>query len=160
MRTMFIAAPVLALLSGCGGNSPEGQRGAEDAGAAIANAVGDTSAAVGNGIEDMGNAIAGPVKPGRYDEWVGKWVGVEGTYLDIKKPGDEDASADYALTMQYDLDHKGTYDGKATKAGIAFSRPDGDYVLKKATGDEIGLKWLAGKQDCLMVKQGEGYCRD
>ena len=27
-------------------------------------------------------------------------------------------------------------------------------------GDAAGLKYLAGKQDCLVVKPGEGYCRD
>ncbi|MBW4331883.1 hypothetical protein KY084_13500 [Stakelama sp. CBK3Z-3] len=160
MRKLLIPLFSIALLSGCGGSSPAERNGAEDASEAIANAIGETASSVGNGIEDAGNAIAGPVKPGRYDDWIGKWVGVEGTYLDIKKPTDEDSEADYELTMQYDLDHKGTFDGTATDHGIAFSRPDGNHVLKKATGDQTGLKYLAGKRNCVMVKQGEGYCRD
>ena len=27
-------------------------------------------------------------------------------------------------------------------------------------GDATGLKYLAGKKDCLTVEPGEGYCRD
>ena len=160
MRILLVAAPLTLALAGCGGSKPADQAGAEDAGEAIANAVGDTAEHVGNGIEDAGNAIVGPVKPGKYDDWVGKWLGVEGTYLDIEKPQGEDEKADYVLTMQYDLDHKGTFDGYSTQQGIAFSRNGDRYVLKKGSGDETGLKYLAGKQKCLIVKEGEGYCRD
>ena len=41
--------------------------------------------------------------------------------------------------------------------------PEGTY-LEVAGADgkfEItGMKWLAGKTDCLTVRLGEGYCRD
>ncbi|MFM7349385.1 MAG: hypothetical protein ACKO01_07835, partial [Erythrobacter sp.] len=66
----------------------------------------------------------------------------------------------YDLEMQSDLDTRGSYTGTATAEGIAFERGGEIRVLRKATGAETGLKWLADKQDCLMVVEGEGYCRD
>lgn len=92
--------------------------------------------------------------------WVGKWVGVEGLYLTIAK--DEAAGeGNYLLTMQYSLDagDKGTFKGKATAQGISFTRPDGEQTLRAGDGAATGLKWLAEKKDCLVVQQGEGYCR-
>lgn len=88
--------------------------------------------------------------------WAGKWTGPEGMYTTITLGADGKVS----LEMQSDLDTKGTYEGTATADGISFKRAEETLLLKKATGDETGLKWLAGKKDCLMVKSGEGYCRD
>ncbi len=88
--------------------------------------------------------------------WAGKWTGPEGLYVSIT-PGTD---GKITLEMQSDLDTKGSYDGTATAEGISFKRGDETLTLKKSTGDETGLKYLAGKKDCLMVKSGEGYCRD
>lgn len=88
--------------------------------------------------------------------WVGKWTGPEGMYVDIKQTGD----GKYTLDMQSDLDTKGSYEGSAEPDGITFKRGTEVLTLKKSDGDATGLKWLAGKEDCLMVKTGEGYCRD
>lgn len=88
--------------------------------------------------------------------WAGKWTGPEGMYTTITPSADGKIS----LEMQSDLDTKGTYEGTATADGISFRRGDEALLLKMATGDETGLKYLAGKKDCLMVKSGEGYCRD
>lgn len=89
-------------------------------------------------------------------EWAGKWVGVEGTYVEITPTAD----GSYALTMQSDLDTVGTYTGTDADGGIAFERGGQQLLLKAASGDQTGLKYLAGKSDCLMVAEGEGYCRD
>ena len=88
--------------------------------------------------------------------WTGKWTGPEGLYVSIT-PG---ADGKIALEMQSDLDTKASYEGIATADGISFKRGNETLTLKKATGDETGLKYLAGEKDCLMVKSGEGYCRD
>lgn len=89
-------------------------------------------------------------------EWPGTWIGVEGTYakITLKKFGG------YSLEMQSDLDTFGTYDGKNSARGIIFNRGGETLLLHAATGDETGLKYLAGKPNCLMVAEGEGYCRD
>ena len=89
-------------------------------------------------------------------DWAGKWVGPEGLYVNIT-PG---TGGKIALEMQSDLDTKGSYEGTATADGISFKRGDEMLTLKKATGDQTGLKYLAGKKNCLMVKSGEGFCRD
>ncbi|SNR82002.1 hypothetical protein [Pseudomonas segetis] len=95
------------------------------------------------------------------DQWVGRWIGVEGLNLTLSK----DAAAGpghYLLKMQYGLDaeQSGTYKGQATADGIAFNRQDGSQLLRAGDGQATGLKWLADKHNCLIVKPGEGYCRD
>lgn len=92
----------------------------------------------------------------RYAAWAGKWTGVEGMYVTIT-PGEP---GKYKLEMQSDLDTKGTYDGSDSDGGIAFTRGTETLTLAASTGDATGLKYLAGKKDCLKVKDGEGYCRD
>ncbi|MBJ7439870.1 MAG: hypothetical protein JHD35_12695 [Sphingopyxis sp.] len=92
----------------------------------------------------------------RHAAWAGKWTGVEGMYVTITaaEPGK------YKLEMQSDLDTKGTYDGSDSDGGITFTRGAETLTLAASTGDATGLKYLAGKKDCLKVKDGEGYCRD
>lgn len=92
----------------------------------------------------------------RFAPWAGKWTGVEGMYVTITtaEPGK------YKLEMQSDLDTKGTYDGSDSDGGIMFKRGAETLTLAASTGDATGLKYLAGKKDCLKVKDGEGYCRD
>ena len=92
----------------------------------------------------------------RFADWAGKWTGVEGMYATIT-PTDP---GKYKLEMQSDLDTKGTYDGEDSEHGIKFKRGSEELSLRRGSGDETGLKYLAGKKECLIVKSGEGYCRD
>lgn len=95
------------------------------------------------------------------DQWVGRWTGVEGLFLEISK--DEPVGpGHYLLEMQYGLDaeQSGTFEGQATDEGISFSRDDGQQLLRAGDGEATGMKWLAEKEDCLVVVTGEGYCRD
>jgi hypothetical protein len=87
--------------------------------------------------------------------YAGRWIGVEGTYLNVTPTGPSTAS----LEMQYDLDNKGTYPASVTPEGLRFTRGGETLLLRPSDGDATGLKWLAGKRDCLTVKSGEGYCR-
>jgi hypothetical protein len=128
--------------------------GADETGSVVQPA--DTPAA-GAGA---GDAVTLPesARPVIRDEWVGRWIGVEGLNLTVAKAAEPGM---YLLQMQYgtDADMSGSYEGVGTAEGIAFTRPDGNQVLRAASGDETGLKYLAGKTDCLKVKDGEGYCR-
>ena len=102
-------------------------------------------------------AAADPANgPHRFESWAGKWTGVEGMYLTITptEPGK------YKLEMQSDLDTKGTYDGSDSEHGIRFARGAEALSLHRGNGAETGLKYLADKTECLIVKEGEGYCRD
>lgn len=94
--------------------------------------------------------------PHRFASWAGKWTGVEGMYATIT-PGEP---GKYKLEMQSDLDTKATYDGTDSEHGIKFKRGTEELSLRRGNGDETGLKYLAGKKECLIVKSGEGYCRD
>ena len=98
--------------------------------------------------------VAAP-KPVR--DYAGRWIGVEGMVLDIARAG---APGHYDLTMQWDLDNKGKFDGTINGRTITFVRNDVVETLRPTDGDATGLKYLAGKTDCLTVKSGEGYCRD
>ena len=89
-------------------------------------------------------------------DYLGRWTGVEGMYLVVAaKPG-----GGVTLDMQWDLDHKGSFDGSVTAEGLRFMRNGVAESAVHTDGDATGLKYLAGKRDCLTVKPGEGYCRD
>ena len=88
--------------------------------------------------------------------YLGRWVGVEGMYLEVEsKPG-----GGVSLQMQWDLDNSGAFDGSVTAEGLRFMREGLAETAVHTDGNATGLKHLAGKTDCLTVKQGEGYCRD
>lgn len=89
--------------------------------------------------------------------YLGRWIGVEGMYLNVTQAATPGA---VKLEMQYDLDNKGQYTGTVTPEGIRFKRGADTLLLRPSDGDATGLKWLAGKKDCLTVATGEGYCRD
>ncbi|SNS09383.1 hypothetical protein SAMN06295912_101302 [Sphingomonas laterariae] len=136
--------------------------------AAACSPAGDAGAPVGDGVAagnailpaepDMtiANAAEAPATPAPTDAWIGKWVGVEGLALDIA-PGPD--AGQYALKVSL-LDGTGTYVGRADGEAIRFTRDGREESIRKASGDETGLKYLAGKKDCLMIREGEGFCRD
>jgi hypothetical protein len=164
MHGLLRIAPLALMVAGCNtadrtadqlGNAADSAGDAIASGAGeVANTASTAGEALGNGIDDAGNIVS---EAATRDAWIGRWKGVEGTYLVVSKG---DGPGRYGLEMQYTLDSKGKYDGTATPAGIAFERPDGKQVLRASDGDATGLKYLAGKKDCLKVKDGEGYCRD
>lgn len=88
--------------------------------------------------------------------YLGRWTGVEGMVLTVTEP----VPGEVMLEMQHDLDNKGRYAGTVTPEGIRFTRGADLLLLRPSDGDATGLKWLAGKKNCLTVKSGEGYCRD
>lgn len=90
------------------------------------------------------------------DAWIGKWIGVEGLVLDIQPAGEPGR---YVLSVTL-LNGTNSYEGAADGDTIRFIRNGRPESIRAATGDDTGLKWLAGKQNCLMIQQGEGFCRD
>ena len=104
-------------------------------------------------VDPTGNSAV-PALP--TDAWVGKWIGVEGLMLDIQPAGEH---GHYVVSVTL-LDGTNSYDGTAEGDMIRFIRNGRPESIRAATGDATGLKWLAGKQNCLMIQQGEGFCRD
>jgi hypothetical protein len=138
---MAVGAMVFAgVLAGC------------DAAVAPENKTSPQAAAVTNVVGDP----AEPGSPHRFAAWAGRWTGVEGLYVDIEPTVPEN----YRLVMQYDLDHKGEFVGHDSEHGIKFTRNGEMLSLRRGGGVETGLKYLADKRDCLVVNEGEGYCRD
>ena len=87
----------------------------------------------------------------------GRWIGVEGMYLDVTPTGPTTAS----LKMRWglDADMEGRFPATVTRDGLRFTRDGETLLLRPSDGDATGLKWLAGKKDCLTVATDEGYCR-
>ncbi|HUD43892.1 MAG TPA: hypothetical protein VMR06_18055 [Dokdonella sp.] len=93
------------------------------------------------------------------DAWIGQWTGPEGTFLRIEGT---DAPGRYTITI-HDLDQARRYEGRTDGQLIRFDRDgiDGsEATIRAGDGDATGMKWLAGKRDCLVIAIGEGYCRD
>jgi hypothetical protein len=148
MKSMRLL-PMLLLLTACQRAAAPPAPAAPVAPPASAAAENATAAAAA-----MPAAPAPTVSASLADAWLGTWTGPEGTSLEIGHDG-----AGYALKIT-SLDGPGDYYGIGTPAGISFERNGTTEALHAGTGAETGMKWLAGKSDCLVVRAGEGYCRD
>jgi hypothetical protein len=95
---------------------------------------------------DLGSAIV--------DNWVGRWQGPEGTSLAIAKQ-----EVGYEVTVT-NLDGPRTFHGVAADEVLQFERDGVQETVRAGDGAATGMKWLADRKDCLVVKTGEGYCRD
>jgi hypothetical protein len=93
-------------------------------------------------------------KPAMPDQWLGKWIGPEGTFLVLSKSGDG-----YTVQIQ-SLDGPNTYHGKANVDSIVFVRNGQTESIRAGSGKDTGMKWLLDKKSCLVIKTGEGFCRD
>lgn len=150
---------VVAALAACSDRPP-----AVDAPAPAEDHAATTTPATGTApAHNAAGANAAPATPPASADttqteagYLGRWTGVEGMYLVVaSKPG-----GGVTLDMQWDLDNKGTFDGSVTAEGLRFMRNGVAESAVHTDGDATGLKYLAGKQDCLTVKPGEGYCKD
>ncbi|MFN3591349.1 MAG: hypothetical protein ACK4TG_04095, partial [Thermaurantiacus sp.] len=72
---------------------------------------------------------------------------------------DADTPGRYELEI-YSLDGKQETYGMAVPEGIRFERGGEERIIRAATGAETGLRYLAEKQDCLVIEPGLGFCRD
>ena len=89
------------------------------------------------------------------DGWQGTWNGPEGTYLKlIAKPDSR-----YEVAIK-NLDGERLFEGVGSGDQIDFTRDGRQEQIRATDGNATGMKWLAGKSECLTVKPGEGYCRD
>ncbi len=88
------------------------------------------------------------------DQWLGQWNGPEGTYLRIT--GDKGI---YEIAIR-DLDTETKFHGIGIGDRIEFERKGLKETLHATNGAATGMKWLADKIQCLIVRAGEGYCRD
>ncbi len=134
-RTPALAAIVLAaLLQGCSKAPPEPMPAASPASAP-------------QPVADASSSVQG------MHAWLGRWQGPEGTFLEITG-----AAGAYRVTVQ-NLDGPRSFDASASTTGLSFVRDGVTETVRSGNGADTGMKWLVDKQDCLVVKAGEGYCR-
>jgi hypothetical protein len=88
------------------------------------------------------------------DHWVGKWFGPEGTYLVLSKTGEK-----YVVEIN-SLDGPATYEETSVRDRIEFQRDGKTESIHAGSGAETGMKWLLDKKNCLIIKTGEGFCRN
>ena len=100
-------------------------------------------------------AVAPAVTPLPTDAWLGDWIGVEGNTLKIENGGVPGA---YTMSERT-LDGPLSYTGIAQGAAISFEEKGKVKTIRAGTGDETGLKYLAGKTNCLVIEPSRGFCR-
>lgn len=87
-------------------------------------------------------------------EWLGRWNGPEGTFLEIAQ-----RDKDIVITVS-DLDGPQFYTGVMKGNYIVFERNGVQETIRPGNGADTGMKWLAQEENCLVIKAGEGFCRD
>jgi hypothetical protein len=95
-----------------------------------------------------------PAKDNSADKWLGKWIGPEGTYLVLSK------NADKYVVLINSLDGPATYEGTPAGERIEFQRNGKMESIHAGNGHDTGMKWLQDKTNCLIIRTGEGFCRD
>ena len=88
------------------------------------------------------------------NDWLGKWVGPEGTYLVLSKNADK-----YVIEI-HSLDGPATYEGTSAGDRIEFQRNGKTESIHEGSGANTGMKWLLEKKYCLIIRTGEGFCRE
>ncbi len=97
---------------------------------------------------------AASVIAGTAESLVGRWSGVEGTYLNVAKKGDK-----YSIEIA-NLDGPKTYEGTAKGDMIEFSRNGKTETIKAGSGLETGMKGFEKETNCVVVTKGsEGFCK-
>lgn len=141
----------LALLGGCGGEGNSAKKGDASVPANVMENVEEDPDSTNAAVSADGSLPT--------DDWVGRWAGPEGLYLDIQ-PSPNGKRGHYAIANRDTLDREANYAGTAEGAAISFVRDGQALTIRPGSGEETGFKYLAGKTDCLIVIAGkEGYCR-
>lgn len=150
VATIVVLAVIIVLLvwSARMTNNANTNTGANGANDGMINSTTSTSPVVGN---DVGTTTAMQLQ--------GRWIGPEGTSLTVEYIGATDPHKYRLSFVMLDGPIAMVGDETADGKGIVFERNYETLTLRHGTGLETGMKWLADKEDCIVVKQSEGYCR-
>ncbi|MGE4324113.1 MAG: hypothetical protein AB7E60_13945 [Sphingobium sp.] len=152
MPLLCCAAMTMALLGGCAGGTDDGPMANNMTGPSPQTEAIDDSDTLGNSVGADENRLP-------TDDWVGRWDGPEGLFLDIQ-PAPDGKRGHYAITNMDMLDRQDDYVGIAEGPHIRFVREGKDLSIRAGNGAETGFRYLEGKTDCLIViPDQEGYCR-
>jgi hypothetical protein len=143
----IILATTLVAASACSG-TPEVKPSA----APTPSPAAPTSPAASPAASPVGSPAA--TATGKADSLVGRWPGVEGTYLSISKKADK-----YSIEIA-DLDGPKTYEGTAKGDVIEFTRNGKTETIKAVSGADTGMKGFEKETNCVVVTKGkEGFCK-
>jgi len=152
-KTIMISALIAGTLAlgACGGSTVTPKK---DPAASPSPAASPTPAATASPVSDV--KTNGPENKTDTDvkDLVGKWTGVEGTYLNIAE-----RDGKYSIEIK-DLDKSEAFSGTKEGDVIEFTRKGKTETIKHATGEETGMKYLLNEKNCVVITKGsEGYCR-
>jgi hypothetical protein len=88
------------------------------------------------------------------ESWLGPWIGPEGTSLLLSRT----STNRYDITIR-SLDGVATYPGVWAHDEIEFTRAGQAEHIRAGTGRDTGMKWLLEKNNCLVIRLSEGFCR-
>lgn len=152
------AAATIALAAGCGdAGGPRGAPASAPPPAAAPTVPASASASAPASAAPAAPASAAaapPPAPAPADRWLGEWRGPEGTALRLS--GGEGR---YEVAVR-NLDGWRTFQGRADSDGIVFERDGVRETVRATDGPGTGMKWLRDRKDCLVIRPGEGFCRD
>ena len=150
MKILPGAGAMLLLLTACSPAQDRDRGSAESAAPSMTAAEADSLMASEAGAS-LSDSLASAATLSGY---VGQWRGPEGTGLTITP-----ADGGYDVVIR-NLDGPRDFRGDLRDDGLHIERDGKALVIHPGDGDATGMKWLAGKQDCLVVDANEGYCRD
>ena len=112
------------------------------------------TASAGPAVSPSSSPVTDSGAVSKPDTLIGRWPGVEGSYLNITKKGDK-----YSVEIA-NLDGPKTYEGTAKGDTIEFSRNGKTETIRSATGAETGMKGFEKEANCVVVTKGsEGFCK-
>lgn len=92
------------------------------------------------------------------DQCLGQWNGPEGTYLIVE--GGPSRGGKYSIEI-HSLDGTNTYEVVSEGNNhVEFLRDGKRESIHAGDGQDTGMKWLLDKKNCLIIKSGEGFCRN
>ena len=152
---LTLAAVAAFALGACTSNTPEPKPSP--------NATSSPAAISSPGAQQTGSPEVANPGEAAVQKLLGKWDGVEGTYLSVTEKKGADGKQQNPRKFEIeikDLDKAEKFEGTAKGSTIEFTRKGKTEAVKAATGAETGMKYLEKETNCVVVTKGsEGFCK-
>jgi len=144
---LILAAGIMTILTACSPDRPGEVSDAQESPAPSMSAAEASSLMASATASDVSSRVEA-------NAYVGRWTGPEGTEMTITPEGER-----FDVVIR-NLDGARDFTGALRADGLHVDRDGKTLVIHPGDGEATGMKWLADKQDCLIVDANEGYCRD
>ena len=156
LKTCAVLRPGVTVIAACSGGAADNRPAASSPTPAASPTVSASPTPAQTASPTPAASPSGDAKSNgkTVENLIGKWNGQEGTFLEVTKKDGK-----FAIAIK-DLDKVSNFEGTAKGDVIEFTRDGKTETIKAATGDETGMKYLAGKKNCVVVTEGsEGFCK-